>query len=177
MNSWVCKKSTVLNSGERSSNFHVSKFDCIKHRQVGVCLMTILFLEAENISIGWQMFLRAYQLPQVGLGKRCCVLSYHSVGCTQSSQPKNTLQRDQRYPKAGPQVSVWPPWIEETKYCFQSLLKTGSPRAPMSSWAGRVADSLELWRTFIWYLKRDSFTFCMKRERGCVIKSWFRDFT
>lgn len=55
------------------------------------------------------MFLRAYQLPQVGLGKRCCVFSYHSVGCTQSSQPKNTLQRDRSAHRLTHSPSPLPP--------------------------------------------------------------------
>ena len=65
----------VLNLGNRSSNFHVSKLDCIEYRQVGVCLVALLFLKAENISIGRQTFGGACWLPRLGLDAACCTHS------------------------------------------------------------------------------------------------------
>lgn len=135
----MCKKSAVFNAG--GNTFHLSKLDCIQPGQVGVCLVTVLFSEAQHVN-------------------RTCARVFRSgagLGWTWSPEPCGAVSRP-RGPQGAAQTSAWKTLreeilsvqkqslrlpgglLEETK-CFQSLPRTGSPWGPATS--GLAASSVD----------------------------------
>lgn len=71
-----------------------------------MCFVLLLFLKAENISIGRQTFRGACWLRRLGLDAAWRThLPQRGRRLAQNSAPANTLQSDHGYPEAGPQVS------------------------------------------------------------------------
>ena len=74
MDTWVYRKTSVFKSGDRSNTFHVSKLDCVKHRQVGVCWVMSLFSKGKNVNTGPPGSSRSLTAMRTGLRKPWCAL-------------------------------------------------------------------------------------------------------
>lgn len=170
VNAWVCRKSMVLNLGNRSSNFHVSKLDCIEYRQVGVCLVALLFLKAENISIGRQTFGGACWLPRLGLDAACCT---HSPQPGPQTRPE--LCADKHFAKRSQLSRSWasgfrvPPWNQRDQTLLPEHSKAQVSSGPCMLLGWQAHCSLELRESLYLILEKRFFFFkLLWKGRGVV---------